>query len=149
MHISITRSSRRSTARNFSTLITLHESIFELHSPTPKVFSTWSVKTLLQYLQSLESNAKLPLKDLTLKTTIFLALTSSSRVHELAALHLDFISKKEHSWEFTIPQHVKNSCPNHPPRNLFLPSFPENRNFCVIESLMKDYIMRTAPICKD
>ena len=122
--------------------------IFELRPPTPKVCSTWSVKTLLQYLNSLESNAKLSLKDLTLKTTILLALTSSTRAHELAALHLDFISKKEHSWEFTIPQHVKNSRPNHPPRKLFLPSFPENRNLCVIESL-KDYTMRTALIRKD
>ena len=103
---------------------------------------TWSVKTLLQYLNSLESNAKLSLKDLTLKTTILLALTSSARAHELAALHLDFISKEEHSWEFTIPKHVKNFRPNHPPRKLFLPSFPENRNLFVIESL-KDYTMRT------
>ena len=55
----------------------------------------------------MESNAKLSLKDLTLKTTILLALTSSARAHELAALHLDFISKKKHSWEFTIPQHVR------------------------------------------
>ena len=121
---------------------------FELRPPTPKVCSTWSVKTLLQYLNSLESNAKLSLKDLILKTTILLALTSSARADELAALHLDFISKKEHSWEFTIPQHVKNSRPNHPPRKLFLPSFPENRNLCVIESL-KDYTMRTVLIRKD
>ena len=134
MHISITRSSWRSTARNTSALSRLMKDIFELRPPTPKVCSTWSVKTLLQYLNSLESNAKLSLKDLTLKTTILLALTSLARAHELAALHLDFISKKEHSWEFTIPQHVKNSRPNHQPKKPFLPSFPENRNLCVIES---------------
>ena len=71
--------------------------IFELRPPTPKVCSTWSVKTLLQYLNSLESNAKLSLKDLTLKTTILLALTSSARAHKLAALHLDFISIRKNT----------------------------------------------------
>ena len=77
-----------------------------------------------------------------------LALTSSAKAHELAALHLDFISKKEPSWEFTIPQHVKNSRPNDPTRKIFLPPFPENQNLRVIESL-KDYTMRTALIRKD
>jgi integrase len=90
----------------------------------------------------------LALKDLTLKTTILLALTSSARAHELAALHLDYVAIKEHSWEFVIPQHVKNSRPNHPARRIFLPAFSENESICVVKTL-KRYVDQTAPIRKD
>ena len=84
---------------------------------------------------------------MTLKTTILLALTSSARAHELAALHLDYVSQKENGWEFVIPKHVKNSGPNHPARKIYLPSLPEHQNICVIESL-KQYVNRTARIRK-
>ena len=66
--------------------------IFELRPPLPKICSTWSVGTLLEHIKNLPSNESLSLKELTFKTTILLALTSSARAHELAALNLDYIS---------------------------------------------------------
>jgi integrase len=122
--------------------------VFELRPPTPKICVTWSVGTLLEYLKNMAPNENLSLKELTLKTTILLALTSSARAHELAALHLDYVSQKENGWEFVIPKHVKNSRPNHPARKIYLPSLPENQKICVIESL-KQYVNRTARIRKD
>mgnify|MGYP002804671116 CR=1 FL=1 len=109
MHISITRPVEGQPLGSLPLLSRFMKGIFELSPPTSKVCLTWSVETLLQYLKSLESNAKPSLKYLTLKTTILLALTSSAWANEHAGLHVDFRSKKEHSWEFTIPQHVKNS----------------------------------------
>jgi hypothetical protein len=101
--------------------------VFELRPPTPKICVTWSVGTLLEYLKNMAPNENLSLKEFTLKTTILLALTSSARAHELAALHLDYVSPKENGWEFVIPKHVKNSRPNHPARKIYLPSLPENQ----------------------
>ena len=121
--------------------------VFELRPPTPKICVTWSVGTLLEHLKNMEPNENLSLKELTLKTTILLPLTSSARAHELAALHLDYVSQKENGWEFVIPKHVKNYRPNHPARKIYLPSLPENQKICVIESL-KQYVNRTARICK-
>jgi hypothetical protein len=94
------------------------------------------------------SNENLSLKELTLKTTILLVLMSSARAHKLTALHLDYVSQKENGWEFVIPKHVKNSRPNRPARNIYLPSLPENQKICVIDS-MKQYVNRTARIRKD
>ncbi|CAB4011956.1 RNA-directed DNA polymerase from transposon BS, partial [Paramuricea clavata] len=71
-----------------------------------------------------------------------------ARAHELAALHLDYVSQKENGWEFVIPKHVKNSRPNHPARKIYLPSLLENQKICAIESL-KQYVNRTARIRKD
>jgi hypothetical protein len=80
--------------------------VFELRSPTPKICVSWSVGTLLEHLKNMEPNENLSLKELTLKTTILLALTSSARDHELAALHLDYVSQKENGWEFVIPINI-------------------------------------------
>ena len=62
--------------------------IFELRIPEPKSCSTWSVEKVLRHFNSLEPLASLSLKDLGLKLTILLALTSAARAHELAALGL-------------------------------------------------------------
>ena len=73
---------------------------------------------------------------LTFKVTILLALASAARAHELAALDLDYSLAKEESWEFTIPEHVKNSRLGHPPRKIFLPAFPQDTAICVVRTLV-------------
>ena len=62
--------------------------IFELRTPEPRLCSTWSVEKVLQHFASLEPLGSLSLKDLSLKLTILLALTSTARAHELAALDI-------------------------------------------------------------
>ena len=97
--------------------------IFELRTPEPRLCS------------SLELLASLSLKDLCLKLTILLALTSAAPAHELAALDLTCIVRKEDSWEFTIPIHVKNSRPNRPSRKIFLARYQANPAICVARCL--------------
>ena len=109
--------------------------------------STWSVVTLLHHLKEMKTNENLSLKELTLETTIFLVLTSSATAHEITALHLDHVSKKENGWEFVIPQHVKNSRPFHPARKICIPALTKNQNICVVES-PKQYVNRTGDIPK-
>ena len=109
--------------------------IFRAKPPKPKYCSSWNVAKVLDFLRNQEPLDKNPVKMLTFKLTSLLALTTSARAHELAALDFDFSLVKEEAWEFTIPEHVKNSRPRHPPRKFYLPSFPQDNTICVVRTL--------------
>ena len=104
--------------------------------PKPKYCSSWSVAKVLEFLRSQEPLEKLSLKLLLkFKLIVLLAVTKFARAHDLAALDLDFSLMKEDAWEFTIPEHVKNSRPGHPPRKFYLASFPQDNAICVVRVL--------------
>ena len=109
--------------------------VFKNKPPKPKYCSTWKVGTALSFLGTLEPLQKLTLRQLSYKTILLLALTSAARAHELSALDLACSLRKEGSWEFSLPTHVKTSRPGHPARKMFLPSFPDNPNICVVRTL--------------
>ena len=96
--------------------------IFRAKPPKPKYCSSWYVA---DFLKNQEPHDKIPLKMITFKLTGLLALTTSARAHELAALDLYILLVKEEASQFTIPEHVKNSRRGHPPRKFYLPSFPQ------------------------
>ena len=125
----------------------LMKGIFRAKPPKPKYCSSWNVAKVLDFLRNQEPLDKIPLKMLTFKLTALLALTTSARAHELAALDLDFSLVKEEAWEFTIPEHVKNSRPGHPPRKFYLPSFPQDSTICVMR-VLRAYTLRTGNIRK-
>ena len=121
--------------------------VFRTKPPKPKYCSSWNVAKVLDFLRNQEPLDKLSLKLLTFKLTVLLALTTSARAHELAALDLDFSLVMEDAWEFTIPEHVKNSRPGHPPRKFYLPSFPQDNAICVVR-VLRAYTLRTGNIRK-
>ena len=116
--------------------------IFQLRPATPRVCTTCQVGPVLRYLSSLEPLEELSLRVLSLKLTTLLALTSAARAHEIAALHLDHLSKKVDSCEFIIPTHVKNSRPYHPSRKIFLGRYQQDCSICVVRCL-EHYLQRT------
>ena len=113
--------------------------------PQPKYCTTWSVRTALSYLESLEPFEDLTLKQLSHKTVLLLALTSAARAHELAALDLDCTLRKETSWEFALDTHVKTSRPGHKGRKIHLQAFHENPKICIVRTL-ENYVQRTKDI---
>ena len=117
--------------------------VFQLKPTVPKTCSTWSVKPVLQYLSSLEPIEKLSLKELTLKLTMLVALTSAARVHEIAALDCSSVIKKTDCWEFVLTAHVKISRPNHPNRRLYLSRYKQDPSMCVLRCL-EHYTLRIA-----
>ena len=121
--------------------------IFELRPPQPKLCSIWPVSKVLSHVAGLEPLEGLSLKDLTLKLTILLALTSAARAHELAALNLTSALIKQDACEFTIPIHVKNARPYHPPRKIVLTRYNENSTMCVVRCL-NHYMVRTKELRK-
>ena len=68
--------------------------VFKIKPPKPRYCSTWSVKTALSFLESLEPLEELTLKQLCYKTVLLLALTSAARAHELSALDLTYCLRK-------------------------------------------------------
>ncbi len=116
--------------------------IFELRPPQPKLCSIWPVSKVLSHFAELEPLDSLSLKALTLKLIILLALTSAARAHELAALNLTSALIKQDTCEVTIPIHVKNARPNHPPRRMVFTKYNENSAICVVRCL-NHYLTRT------
>jgi hypothetical protein len=99
--------------------------IFRAKPPKPKYCSSWNVAKVLDFPRNQEPLDQVPLKMITFKLTALLALTTSARAHELAALDIYFSLVMEEASEFTIPEHVNNSRPGHPLRKFYLPSFPQ------------------------
>ena len=64
--------------------------IFELRPPQPRLFTTWSVMTVLKYLKSLSPPEGLSLKQLTLKVVMLSALVSAARCSFLHQMDLNF-----------------------------------------------------------
>ena len=116
-----------------------------MRPPQPKYCTTWSVRTALDFVESLEPVEDLTLKQLSYKSVLLLALTSAARAHELAALDLTHTLQKANSWEFTLDTHVKTSRPGHKNIRICLQAFPENPKICVV-CMMKVYVQRTKDI---
>lgn len=70
---------------------------------TLQLNSTWDVKCLLIFLATRNPLSCITMMQLSLKLAALLALTSSTRVHELVELDLSFASIKSDSWEFPWP----------------------------------------------
>ena len=119
----------------------------EIGLPEPRYCSTWSVRTILSFLESLEPLEEFTLKQICYKTVLLLALTSAARAHELYALNLTYSLRKEASWEFSLLSHVKNSTTGHPARKFLFLALPENPKICVIRSLIA-YVERTKGLRK-
>ena len=64
--------------------------IFELRPPQPRLFTTWSVMTVLKYLKSLSRPEDLNLKQLTLKVVMLSALVSAARCSFLHQMDHNF-----------------------------------------------------------
>jgi len=121
--------------------------VVKIKPPKPRYCSTWNVKTALSFLESLEPLEELTPQQLCYKTVLLLALISAARAHELSVLDLTYSLKKEGSWEFSLPTHVKNSRPGHPAQKFLFLAFPENPKICVIRSLSA-YVERTKGLRK-
>ena len=88
---------------------------------------------------------ELSLKELSHKLILVLALTSTARAHELAALDLNYLVEKTDSWEFALDIHVKQSRSNHPGRKIYPPAYKECQLLCVVHTL-KEYRKRNKEI---
>ena len=86
--------------------------IFELRPPQRRLFTTWSVMTVLKYLKSLSPPEDLNLKQLTLKVVMLSALVSAARCSFLHQMDLNFSYFRNDGYVFLVPGLVKGSKPH-------------------------------------
>ena len=79
---------------------------------------------VLTYLSSFPEVAKLRVKPLTLKTIMLVALVTAQRGQSLHMRDIEFMTQCPDHFEFTLPEHIKQSHPGHEPPSIMLKAYP-------------------------
>lgn len=135
---------KEQTVGNHPLVKRLLKGVFEARPSKPRYTTTWSVGKVLVYLKRLSPVHGLSLKQLTLKLTMLLALTTAQRVQTLKALDLKHFTKGA-NYTFSIVEKIKQSRPGTKTPIVTLEPFPPDRRLCII-TVIKEYIKRTADL---
>ena len=76
--------------------------VYNKRPPKPRYCFVWDIETNLRFLRSLPINKLLSTKVLTLKLTMLLALTSSSKCSDIRHLGIRFYTKSERKFCFNV-----------------------------------------------
>lgn len=118
--------------------------IFNSRPPLSRYSGTWDVQKALTYMESLSTNDLLPLKILSQKLGLLLALTSMERVSEIVAHDLRYRRFTPDEVVFDLPELTKKSRFHQSPKTSFHTSFPANPKFwviaCQLRSLRKQAV---------
>ena len=114
--------------------------VFNKRPPRPKYNSVWDVNQVLAWLKSIGPSESLSLRDLTIKTTMLLALTRPCRGADLAALDL---TNRKYIPEGVVfsPSHL--SRPSHHGVEFFFHYFKDDIILCPVQTL-KVYEQKTS-----
>ena len=110
--------------------------------PQPRYTSTWDVNVANSYLKSLPPNTTLPLKLLTLKTVMLLALTRPSRSADLCLLSINQYRLNPEGLCFTLTGMTKQSRAGNITKEMFFNRFTEDESICPVTTALH-YIQRT------
>jgi hypothetical protein len=122
--------------------------IFKNNPSVPKYQTTWDVQIMLNYLSGLPDIMDLDLKSLTLKLLMLIALVSAQRGQSLHMLDISFMKVAETSYEFALPDHVKQSRPGYNTPSVVLKAYPHDMALSVVYHL-KEYLKRTNSLRKN
>ena len=78
---------------NESRLSALLTGVCNIRPPQPRYTFVWDVKKVIDFLGTLNFPSELSLKDLTLKLTMLLAMTSATRASKIDALDIGYLIK--------------------------------------------------------
>ena len=115
--------------------------VFEIRPARPRYTQTWSVPKVLVYLKRLSPVKDLDLKQLTLKLTMLLSLTTAQRLQTLQFLDLKYLTRGA-TYKLSLGEKIKQSRPGKKELTVNLEPFPPDRRICVI-TVLKEYIERT------
>ena len=120
--------------------------IFELKPSLPKYYAIWDVRVVLDYLKTFGASSALSLKDLTLKLTMLLCLTTGQRGQ--TKFDINYIQDLGDRYRITVNEKLKQTKPGRHLEPIELLAFPEDKELCVVQHL-REYIHRTDPLRKD
>ena len=92
----------------------LLKGVFHSRPPQPRYASFWDVGVVIQHIKKLGPNENISLKQLTLKTTMLLALTRPSRSADLSKLDLQMRSFQSNGVVFRPAHLAKQSRSSRP-----------------------------------
>ncbi|XP_076050262.1 uncharacterized protein LOC143030903 [Oratosquilla oratoria] len=103
---------------------------------------TWDVKPVLTKLKQLEPLQSLPLKELTLKLVMLMALTQAARVQTLHLLVLKNISIKEEAISVWLGDNIKQCRPGFNIQSVKFFPYTKDESLCVCRTL-RTYLEKT------
>lgn len=103
------------------------------HPTDPKRAEIWDVSDVLTWIKSLWPINSLPLKIVTLRTVLLVAICAPKRVSELSDLRLDKLRKSKNKWEFRLIS-TKNRGSS-APHTATLEPFMEDKRLCPVFAL--------------
>lgn len=108
---------------------------FNERPPKPRYSSTWDVNKVLEYFMSQED--ELSLKEITLKLTMLIALTTASRGSEIRALNPLCMSDKGDVVEFQLDRLTKSYKAGRPSISVTLHAYKANQKLDVVACLRR------------
>ena len=122
--------------------------IFELKPSLPKYNEIWDVRVVLDYLKTFGASSALSLKDLTLKLTMLLCLTTGQRGQTIHKFDINYIQDLGDRYRITVHEKLKQTKPGRHLEPIELLAFPEDKELCVVQHL-RECIHRTDSLSKD
>ena len=120
--------------------------VFNLRTPAPRYNFIWDASVVLNFLRKLPDDNDLPLKLLTSKLVMLIALVSGQRVQTLSCLNLRFSYRVYDSLIFIIPDLTKTFGPGKIAVQVVLSQCDQDKKICVVRCLTK-YLSRTLKHC--
>ena len=121
---------------------------FNKRTPIPRYTKTWNVDIVLRFLNSMESNENLSVKNLTMKLAVLLALTSAGRSSDIQKLDINFMDVRQDEIMFTLVKLTKTRKTGSLPLEICFKSFTENEKLDVVKCILS-YIDKTTELRSD
>ncbi len=122
--------------------------VFNLRPTKPRYSVTWDVNKVIDYIRSSLPVEVLPLKELTLKLVMLIALTTAARSQTLSLLRLSNMTVTEYGFRFDFDQLLKQSRPGYVTPTINLKAYTPDIQLCVCVTLT-EYLARTKPLRGD
>ena len=122
--------------------------VFNLRPPQPRYPFIRDIEKVLCYLISLPVHKNLSDKELTLKLTMMLALTATSRCSETSYLNINFMAKTEGKYIFSFNKLTKVCRRSKSQSTLSFHEFEQDKSLCGV-SLLDTYTERSKPWRQD
>lgn len=118
--------------------------VFNKKPALPRYNCTWDVGVVLKYIETDLSNkdGMLTFKQLSFKLLILLALTTGQRLQTLHSISIHNIDINNDCVKIRFSELLKTSSFKHHLSELFIQTYPNNDNLCVVQTL-KQYLERT------
>ena len=104
---------------------------------SPRVLSFWyhCFIPVLNFLNTLDFASDLSLKDLSLKLTMLLCLTTAQRGQAICSFDVNYVQEFEDKYKIMVMQKLKSSKPGVHLEQIELQAFKEDKKLCVLSAL--------------